>query len=75
MEYTEIIIWVILGVLVRYLLLSLVKQNQQQKEGFYEFVEPSSLNIPAMFALSDGFMANIFGADTHIMTPKEGICK
>lgn len=51
------------------------KKELDIKEGFYEFLIPTSLNIPAMFALSDKSMSEIFNEDSHIKTPREGICK
>ena len=47
----------------------------EMREGFYEFLMPSSLNIPDMFRLSDMSMEDIFNIESRIITPREGICK
>ena len=72
---TIIFVFIVLIIIVLALLFSSSHSSADIKEGFYEFLVPTSLTIPDMFKLSDESMSNIFEKETHIRTPKQGICK
>lgn len=69
-------ILIICLILILFILLIRVKELDLVKEGFYEFVQPTSLNIPDMFKLSDKHMENIFDSSFEgIPFRQENRCK
>lgn len=67
-------LWLILIIVL--LLYILRYKSNQKMENFYQFLTPTSLNIPDMFMLSDQSMEEIFDVESRIPTFKQrGLCK